>query len=248
MAVWSLLSLGCVFLAGFLVLQVVTAGRLPLFNRFDALAVYALLLTVTALCLLTQHRTQGVMAILAPYVALLLIAGLPDVGVRVDPVPHQVPNAALLLHLGIAFAGYSLFSLASILACAYLVQDRNLKRRHFGLVFERFPALETLDHLMSRLVGTAFLLLTISLVLGFYLVYLSGAGSEWITDPKIMATMVTWSLCALLVHMRANVGRHGTRVALLTVAGLALVLFSMVGVHMIARSVHNFVLTGRIPN
>lgn len=248
LAVSWLLSLGCVSLLVLLVLQEVIARRLPFFNRFDALTLYALLLTVAALCLLTRHRTQGVMAILAPYVALLLIASFPDVGVKVDPVPHQVPNVVLLLHLGIAFAGYSLFSLAGILACAYLVQDHNLKHRHFGLVFERFPALETLDHLMSRLVGIAFLLLTISLVLGFYLVYLSGTGSEWITDPKVMATMVTWSLCAMLVHMRANAGRHGTRVAILTVVGLVLVLFSMVGVHMIARSVHDFVLSGGNPN
>ena len=240
-----LLALGCAPLLAVLVLHGANAGRVPLFTMFDALTVYGVFLTLSALCLLTRHRTQGLLAILAPYVTLLLIAGFPAVGMATGPVPHEVPKAALLLHLLIAFAGYALFSLASILAFAYLVQDRNFKRRHFGVVFERLPALETLDHLMFRLVGYAFVLLTISLVLGVYLVHESGSGPEWIADPKVAATLVTWALYAMLVHMRANAGRHGTRLALITLAGLAFVLFSMVGVHLIAHSVHGFVQIGR---
>lgn len=242
-----LLALGCAPLLAVLVLHGARAGRVPLFNTFDALTVYGVFLTLAALCLLTRHRTQGVLAILAPYVTLLLIAGFPAVGVTTGLVPHQVPNAVLLLHLLIAFAGYALFSLASILAFAYLIQDRNFKRRNFGVVFEQLPALETLDYLMFRLVEFAFLLLTISLALGIYLVHESGRGSEWITDPKVVATLATWALYAMLVHMRANAGRHGTRLALITAVGLAFVLFAMVGVHLVADSVHGFVQIGGIP-
>lgn len=239
------LAFGCVSLLATLVLQGInTHSIVPLFNRFDTLTVYVVFLTIAALCLLRQHRTQGLMAILAPYATILLIAGFPAVNVRTELVPPQVVNTALFFHLVTVFAGYALFSLASILACAYLVQDHNLKYRHFGIVFEKFPALETLDHLMFRMIGTSFLLITISLALGYYLVHETGRMSEWITDPKVMATMATWTLCAVLVHMRANIGRHGTRLALFTVAGLALILFSMVGVHLVAQSIHNFVQIG----
>ncbi|MCX7008743.1 MAG: cytochrome c biogenesis protein CcsA [Kiritimatiellaeota bacterium] len=241
-----LLALGCAPLLAVLVLHGARAGYVPLFNTFDVLTVYGVFLTLAALGVLSRHRTQGVLAILAPYVTLLLITGFPAVGVTTGPVPHQVPNAVLLLHLLVAFAGYALFSLASILAFAYLVQDRNFKRRHFGVVFERLPALETLDHMMFRLVEFAFLLLTISLGLGIYLVHESGSGVEWITDPKVVATLVTWVLYAMLVHMRANAGRHGTRLAIITLVGLAFVLFSMIGVHLIAHSVHGFVQIGSI--
>ena len=242
-----LLALGCASLLAVLVLHGAKTGRVPLFNSFDVLTIYGVFLTISALCLLTRHRTQGMLAILAPYVTLLLITGFPAVGVTTGPVPHQVPEAILLLHLLIAFAGYALFSLASILAFTYLVQDHNFKHRHFGVIFERLPALETLDHLMFRLVGYAFILLTISLALGVYLVHESGSGPEWIADPKVAATLVTWALYAVLVHMRANAGRHGTRLAVITLAGLAFVLFSMVGVHLIAHSVHGFVQIGSHP-
>ena len=98
--------------------------------------------------------------------------------------------------------------------------------------------------MMFRLVGFAFLLLTVSLVLGVYLVHESGSGRKWMTDPKIIATLVTWALYAVLVHMRANAGRHGMRLALVTLVGLVFVLFSMVGVHLFADSVHGFIRIG----
>ena len=247
LSVTLLLALGCAPLLAVLVLHGANAGRVPLFNIFDVLTVYGVFLTLSALCLLTRHRTQGILAILAPYVTLLLITGFPAVGMTTGPVPHQVRNVVLLLHLLIAFVGYALFSLASILAFAYLIQDRNFKRRHFGMIFERLPALETLDHLMFRLVGYAFVLLTISLALGVYLVHESGSGPQWIADPKVVATLVTWTFYAMLVHMRANAGRHGTRLAVITLAGLAFVLFSMVGVHLVAHSVHGFIQIGSSP-
>lgn len=241
-AVFWLVGLGCASLLSALVVQGVSTGRIvPLLNRFDATAVYSVFLMIAGMFFLRSRRTQGVMAILAPFATVLLALCLPSSGAKAAPVPHAVPGAALVLHLVAAFAGYSVFSLASILGCAYLVQDHNLKHRHFGTIFERLPALETLDHLISRLIGIALLLLTISLVLGFYLIYESGSGPEWFSDPKVVATMVTWAICALLVHMCANVGQHGRRVALLAVIGLIFVLFSMVGIHQLANSIHDFV-------
>ena len=242
-----LLALGCAPLLAVLVLHGSKAERVPLFNSFDALTVYGVFLTIAALFLLTRRGMLGVLAILSSYVTVILAVGLPAVGIKTGPVPHDVPNTVLLVHLMVAFAGYALFSLASVLAFAYLVQDRNFKRRNFGVVFDRLPALETLDHLMFRFVGFAFLLLTIALALGVYLVSESSSGRAWMTDPKIIATLVTWALYAVLVHMRANAGRHGTRLALVTLLGLAFVLFSMVGVHLFAHSVHGFVQIGSLP-
>ena len=61
-------------------------------------------------------------------------------------------------------------ALAGLLAVGYLIQDRNLKRRAFGGLTSRLPALEAMDRLMSIQVGVAFLMLTVSIVLGVLLV------------------------------------------------------------------------------
>ena len=87
-----LLALGCAPLIAVLVLHGANTGRVPLFSTFDALTVYGVFITLAALCVLTRHRTQGVLAILAPYVTLLLIAGVPSVGAT----PGAIPLADLL--------------------------------------------------------------------------------------------------------------------------------------------------------
>lgn len=236
---------GIVPLLAVIVMHGMRAGGLPLFSRFDALTTYGLCITVAYL-FMRARRTRGVAAFLVPYVTVVLIAGATTVHVKAG-TPPSVPGGWMVLHLCTAFAGYALFSLASILAVAYLVQDRNLKKRRFGLVFERLPALETLDHLMFRQVGFAFVLLTLSIVLGFFLVHLSGSGPEWIMDPKVISTLVTWVLYAVIVHMRASAGRHGTRVALVTALGLCLVLFTLIGVHLVSGSVHGFIQVSALP-
>jgi len=135
--------------------------------------------------------------------------------------------------------------LAGVLASAYLVQDRNLKHKRFGLVWERLPALETLDHLMGWQLGLGFLLLTGSILLGITQIWRNSGGGEWLTDPKVGATAVTWILFAVLVHMRASAKRHGRNMAVVTIAGLLCLLFAFIGVHLVTNSVHSFV--GIIP-
>jgi len=147
-----------------------------------------------------------------------------------------------VLHVCTAYLAYALCTIAGVLGLAYVIQDNNLKRKRFGALFENLPALESLDHVMARQIGGAFLMLTLSLAFGVHLVRLSGGGSEWATDPKVVATMATWGIYAALMHMRTNVARHGRGMAVITILGFFFVLFTFLGVHLIAESIHSFVL------
>jgi ABC-type transport system involved in cytochrome c biogenesis permease subunit len=95
---------------------------------------------------------------------------------------------------------------------------------------------------MHRQMGIGFLMLTASIVFGVRLVDLSGGGAEWFSDPKVAATLATWCVYALLLHLRGNVDRHGRKMAVATLIGLSLILFTFVGVHLLAESRHSFVL------
>ena len=50
-------------------------------------------------------------------------------------------------------------------------------------------------------------------------------------------------LRAVRMHMRTSRAFHGRRLALVTLAGLLLVLFSFPGVHSVARSEHDFIFS-----
>ncbi len=238
---WSLvsLSLGALCLLGVLSVLVVEAGCVPSFNRFDGLALYVLGLS-TVYLLVNRHRsTRGVAGILFPFLALILLCGITAQGM--DPgASAAIQSPWLVLHVIIGYLAYAVFSLASLNAAAYLIQDYNMKHKHFGPVWEKLPSLEILDLAMNRLVGVAFLLLTFSVMLGCLLVHQSSSAEQWITDPKVAAVAAAWILFAVLVHMRASSDRHGRGVAILTVVGLAFVLFAFVGVHWVSDSVHSF--------
>lgn len=242
-AVLALMAAGGAVLAAALAVRGAHAEFVPIFSRFDALGVYVLALTVSTLALAACRTVRGVTGILTPYATLFLLLGLPGLrpGVE-DPAPGQGPW--LGLHVATAFLAYGVFTLAALHAAIYLLQDGNLKHKRFGVVWQRLPSLETLDQVMSRLAGIAFLLLTSSIVLGVVMVRATGGGDKWFTDPKVIATVVTWFLLAVFVHMRANSGRHGRGIALMAVMTLAWLLFSFIGIHLVAPSLHAFLVLG----
>jgi ABC-type uncharacterized transport system permease subunit len=235
----NLLAGGALIFLVVMVMRVVKAGCLPAFSRFDGLTWYALALSGTYLLMKPRRFARGISGLLMPFATGILLWGLPAHGVPAGvPPPNQ--GVLLVVHVIMGYAAYAVFSLASINAAAYLIQDYNLKNKQFGAVWEQFPSLETLDHVMSRLVGLAFLFLTVASVGGLMLAHQSGAGDKWLTDPKVAAVTAAWIFFAVLVHIRASSDRHGRGVAMLTVIGLVLVLFAFVGVPLLVESIHSF--------
>jgi ABC-type transport system involved in cytochrome c biogenesis permease subunit len=239
---WSLIlpAVGVIPLLAELLLRFMDTGRVRALTRFEAFTVYAIFITVVYIgTCLRRRRRAGLSAIVIPYVAMVLILGLPGVREQTLLEP-KVQNIWLKLHISAAFLSYALFSVAGVLSVAYLVQDRSLKRKRFSPLLEKLPPLETLDRMMSLQVGAAFALLTVSILLGVLLVRLTGGGEEWVTDPKVTATVATWGVFAILMHMRTSADRHGRRVALVTIMGVLCLLFAFIGVHVVGDSVHDY--------
>ncbi len=94
-----------------------------------------------------------------------------------------------------------------------------------GALFSRLPSLDALDRLNQRLVRIGFAVFSVGLVTGA-LVAKNAWGSFWMWDPQQIAFFVVWLLYGGMVQLR-HVGVHGRRYALLTLAGFALVLGSM---------------------
>lgn len=234
-----LLAGGVLIFLAVMVMRLFKAGCMPSFNRFDGLTWYALAMSATYLMMNPRRFSRGVSGLLLPFITVILLCGIPALEMPGgDAPPNQ--GVMLIIHVIMGYAAYAVFSLASINAVAYLMQDYNLKNKCFGPVWEQLPSLERLDHVMSRLVGLAFLFLTVAVVVGLMLVHQSGGGEKWLTDPKVAAVTAAWILFAVLVHMRASADRHGRGVAILTVTGLTLVVLAFLGVPLVADTVHSF--------
>ena len=143
----------------------------------------------------------------------------------------------ILVHLLTSLLSYVAFLIAFIAGLFFLIQERQLKHKTMGLLFHRLPALETLDRINFIAIGVGFGLLSFGTFFGFL-----GAGklwgSWWTGDPKEYVTLLLWGSYLVLWLMRLRSTLRGRRVALLSVLGFSLVLFTFMGTGWFRPSFH----------
>lgn len=145
----------------------------------------------------------------------------------------------IVAHTVCSLLSYGAFLMAFITAMLFLIQERQLKRKRMGMLFHRLPSLEALDRVNFVAIGIGFGLLSIGLALGFL-----GAktllGHWWTGDPKEYLTVALWGsyLTLWLVRLRATL--RGRRVALLSILGFSLVLFTFLGVTRLLPTWHAY--------
>jgi len=214
-------------------------GEFPVYGGFEVLAWYSIALGAGHVHLSRRAHLDGIGTLLFILLAVLALAS----GIllaRPTRVPEDTRSLILSLHIVTALAGYGLFTLESLLGALYLAQDHSLKRKRFGPLARRLPPLETLDRLMSELIGAAFILFSLAFGLGVYLAHSYDWPRTWPLDPKVVATAGTWCVYAVLFHLRRRAGRHGRKMALVAVAGFVLVLIAALGIPLFAESMHSF--------
>ena len=145
----------------------------------------------------------------------------------------------LLIHTTCSLLSYVAFLIAFVSGVLFLVQERQLKRKTMGFLFRRLPSLETLDALNFQAVGTGFWLLSVGVLFGL-LGSKSLLGRWWEGDPKEYVAVGLWlSYFALwLVRLRSTL--RGRRVALLSMLGFSLVLFTFIGISRLVPSLHPY--------
>jgi ABC-type uncharacterized transport system permease subunit len=180
------------------------------------------------LVLLRLYPMPGLAAFVLPLVVIALLPGVfGAMGAHTGSLPEEVRRPAVTLHISVAAAGVALFAIAFGVALMYLLQEREVKGKHFGLLFTRLPPLDALDRLTQRLVRAGLAVWSVALVSGAGVAQVVW-GKGWPWDVQVLFALVVWALYFGLVWMRHQ-GIHGRRFAVLTVVGFAIILGSMVG-------------------
>jgi ABC-type uncharacterized transport system permease subunit len=192
----------------------------PAASPGEALGFLAWLLTGAYLLAQLKKPLDAVGAFVAPAVTAMLIAA--------RLTPSGTPNSGIgtlgRVHISLAMAGVSIFALAAALAVAYLLEDRQLRRKRLGRLVKRGTALETLDRLAHRCVQVGFPLFTIALVTG---AMWSSQRAEGIRVEYAIAALA-WAAFAVLLIARSTVGWRGRRAAVMTLAGFSSALVVLV--------------------
>ncbi len=181
-------------------------------------------LAVAAVHLVLESRI-GVRTI--GFFPVAIAAGLSLAGASTDVLRRpetQLPAWSTGAHVLGAVLAYAGLLLAALYGALYLLQRRAMRRRRFGLLWERLPSLELLDQFSWRSLVAAAAFLTFSIAMGHVMGRSPGLAFEY-SDPKIMFTNMIWLAAVLLALSR---GFHWLRPAR-SAAGCLLLFASAVG-------------------
>ena len=145
----------------------------------------------------------------------------------------------VIVHMICSLLSYVAFLLAFVSGILFLIQERQLKRKTMGMLFHQLPSLETLDHMNFVAIGLGFGLLSIGMACGLLGIKVL-LGRWWVGDPKEYLTIILWGSYLLLWLMRLRATLRGHRIALLSILGFSLVLFTFLGASAFLPSMHPY--------
>lgn len=173
------------------------------------------------LLLVVPRPVESLAVAVLPLVAAAIVVELAFPGQR--HVIHHVP-AGLRLHIALAIVAYSLFAIATLQALFLGFADRMLRRHRPVMHF--LPPLPTMEAVMFQLTLLAFVLLTLSLVLGA--LYTADIVGQHLAH-KIAFSLIAWLIFATLVVGRWHFGWRGRHAVKYVTAGFLLLALGFFG-------------------
>ncbi|WP_310600202.1 c-type cytochrome biogenesis protein CcsB [Desulfobulbus sp.] len=222
-----------------LVARAIETGHTPITSHHETISFFAWSLGCCYLSFRWRYAVKNLGAFVSLLVlALMLIAAFSSRSML--PLPPALQSLWLPVHASITLFADGFLALSCIGSIMYLLQEREIKKKRFGLFYSRLPSLETLDKLNHHCLSMGFPLFTLGLITGS-LWAKQAWGAYWQWDPKETWSLITWFLYAATVHQRFTVGWRGRRVAILSIVAFLSVLFTLWGVSFLLEGVHTYV-------
>jgi ABC-type uncharacterized transport system permease subunit len=206
-------------------------GGAEFFSLRGGLALMVWLAAGAYLLLLRFYHLPTLGAFITPFIVVTLLPALFGTPGHPELPPDTLRHPTITIHIISAVLGVALFAIAFGAALMYLLQEREVKGKKFGVMFLRLPSLDSLDRMVQRLVRAGFLVYTVALVAGT-MTATAVWKSAWSWDLQQVVSTLIWLLYGAMVQLRHS-GWHGRRYATLTLVGFVLVLGSMVALKVV---------------
>jgi ABC-type uncharacterized transport system permease subunit len=206
--------------------------------------VWLLALSYLYLEITTEERTMGVF-ILPIVVALQTLSVLSPGVENADPV---LDSPWFWVHVASLLCAYASFALAGMLGLTYMLQFKEIKKKHLGYLYNRLPSLMTLDTMNSRAMTVGWVFLTIGVTVGVIWTAQARAVAPndpnlramSLDDPKIFFAALTWVVYSFALFARTRLGWTGRRAAWLSAVGFAIVLLNFLPIGYFVETSHTF--------
>lgn len=216
----------------------VEAGHTPITSHHETVSFFAWSLGCCYLSFRWRYTVKNLGVFVSVLVVILMLVAAFS-SREIVPLAPALQSWWLPIHASIALIADGFLALACIGGIMYLLQEREIKKKRFGLFYSRLPSLEALDKLNHHCLSVGFPLLTLGLITGS--IWAKQAwGAYWHWDPKETWSLITWFLYAAVVHQRFTVGWRGRRAAILSIIAFLSVLFTLWGVSFLLQGVHTY--------
>jgi len=196
----------------------------PLSFSFFTLSSYvmwfiSLLLFITTV----TRRIESLAIIILPITILSILLGM-TIGSGSERVVNM--HSGLGIHILISLLAYSILMLASFQSLLLHTQNKHLHNRQNNGFIRTLPSLEDMEHFLFRLITIGVILLTISLVSGFY--YLENLFGSSVAHKTILS-IISWIIFTSLLIGRWKYGWRGKIAVRWTLAGFIVLALAFFG-------------------
>jgi ABC-type transport system involved in cytochrome c biogenesis permease subunit len=227
-------------------MQTMEVRHVPFANPSRAISTFVWLLALSYLYLeiTTDERAMG--AFIMPM--LFGLQSIPAIWPGVERMDPVLDSPWFWVHVASLLFAYASLGLAGVLGLTYVVQFKEIKKKHLGYLYTRLPSLQTLDVMNSRAVTIGWIFLTIGVAVGAFWTGQARAiapddpnlQAMSLNDPKILMAVLTWGVYSFGMFARRTLGWSGRRAAWLSAFGFAIVLLNFVPVSYFVTTSHTF--------
>ncbi len=233
-----LAATGFLFHTANIIVRYVQGGHIPVTNMHEATSFFSWCVLILFFFHELRYKLGLLSSFIMPIVFILMFSAsiFPREIKALSPV---LQSYWFGIHVILAFLGDAAFAMACGIGIMYLLQERYVKSKHLGGLFQKLPSLQVLDEINYHLITLGFPLLTFAMITG--VIWANSAwGTYWRWDPKEVWSLITWLIYALVLHLRLTVGWRGKKAAILSIVGFAIIIFAFFGVTLILKGSHVF--------
>lgn len=227
----------------YLVMGGIEYEHVPLASTWESLTFTAFAVALVYLLLEWQMRDRSTGVFLLAGVLLLQILSTAFIS-HTREVPDILRSPMFGIHVSTALLGYVALAVSAVYGIMYLIQYRQLKHRHVGLLFQRLPNLETLSRLNVRALAIGWLGLTVAIVAGtvwaFNLTRTGELQVNLLQDAKFLLTAGLWVVYGVCLAGLYVLGWPKRTLASVSVVAFLLMLGSSLLVTLMFPSFHDF--------
>ncbi|MGC9325873.1 MAG: cytochrome c biogenesis protein CcsA [Desulfomonilia bacterium] len=196
-------------------------GHAPLSNFYESLVFFswAIVFFTIVLGFFRKIEELSTFIVLVAFLLMAYASFSPHIDSQIQPLIPALKSNWLISHVITCFLGYGAFVIASVLAAAFLFSGSRRSRNTSGV-----------EERIYQCIVIGFVFFTIGIMTGSVWAHYAW-GRYWGWDPKETWALITWLIYAATLHTRFLRAWSGKHFAVMTLVGLASVLFTYLGVN-----------------